>query len=127
MITTDALTLRYTATSAEQGKFTADDLTIEFKLNGQTVTWHPGMADAENLQGTTRTLDGALGSKTKEPIEPGLLSRSGWSVVDDSKRPLFDSDDFSFAQGEKEPVAVGDRAAGWRSAGSLFLRVRPRV
>ncbi len=60
-------------------------------------------SDPENLQGTTRTLDGALGSKTKEPIEPGLISRSGWSLIDDSTRPLFDSADFRFLEGEKSP------------------------
>ncbi len=115
VIATDALTLRYTGASRDKGKFTAQDLTIEFKLNGQTVTWHPGMVDSANLQGTTRTLDGALGSKTKEPIEPGLLSRSGWSVVDDSRRPLFDSDDFSFPQGEKSPWPwLMERPAGDR-------------
>ena len=35
------------------------------------------------------------------PLEPGLISRDGWTVVDDSTRPLFDSDDFSFARGEE--------------------------
>jgi alpha-glucosidase len=61
------------------------------------------MPDTANLQGTTRTLDGALGDKTKEPIGEGLISRDGWTVVDDSSRPLFDSDNFTFAQGEKSP------------------------
>jgi hypothetical protein len=27
-----------------------------------------------------------VGDKTKEPIEPGLLSRNGWTLVDDSTR-----------------------------------------
>ncbi len=62
------------------GKFTADDLTITFTLEGKTVTWHPGLADTGNLGGTTRTLDGALGSKTHEPIGPGLVSRDGWTA-----------------------------------------------
>jgi len=82
------------------GKFTETSLSVSLMLNGNAVVWHPGMVDAGNLQGTTRTLDGAKGDKTKEPIEPGLLSRDGWAVVDDSTRPLFDSDDFSFKGGE---------------------------
>ena len=115
VLATDALTLHYVATKADGGKFSADNLRVEFKLNGQAVTWHSGMEDSGNLLGTTRTLDGALGSKTKEPIEPGLLSRSGWTVVDDSQRPLFDSTDFSFAQGEKSPWPwVMERPAGDR-------------
>ena len=99
IIQTEALTLTYKG----HGKFTAENLTVAFTLNGKKVTWHPGMPDTGNLMGTTRTLDGARGDKTKEPIEPGLLSRDGWTVVDDSKRPLFDSDDFSFVNGENSP------------------------
>ena len=46
------------------------------------------MRDTANLLGTTRTLDGAKGAV---PLEPGLVSRDGWVVVDDTKRPLFDN------------------------------------
>ncbi len=103
---TDALTLDYevvggAATPGE--RFRADNLHITFKVDGKPVIWHYGDKDPENLQGTTRTLDGALGSKTVEPIGEGLISRSGWALVDDSTRPLFDSADFSFKEGEKSP------------------------
>jgi alpha-glucosidase (family GH31 glycosyl hydrolase) len=101
-IQTDALRLNYAP--AGDGHFTADGLSITVKdVDGKQVIWHPGDTDPENLQGTTRTLDGALGSKTKEPIGPGLISRSGWALVDDSTRPLFDSSDFRFLEGEKSP------------------------
>jgi alpha-glucosidase len=86
-IKTDALQLRYTPQAGSDGKFSADNLEISFTLNGKQVVWHPGTPDTGNLMGTTRTLDGALGNKTKEPIEPGLLSRDGWTLVDDSTRP----------------------------------------
>jgi alpha-glucosidase len=106
-IKTDALSLHYTTVDdepAEKGKFSADNLIVLAQIgNGNQVTWRPGQADTGNLQGTTRTLDRALGSKTQEPIEPGLISHEGWVVVDDSTRPLFDSADFSFRQGEKSP------------------------
>src|SRR5208283_4409246 len=98
-IDTGKLLLRYDG-SKDDGKFTADDLSIALTVDGKPVTWHPGMPDTGNLMGATRTLDGALGDKTKEPIEPGLLSRDGWTLVDDSTRPLFDSADFSFVNGE---------------------------
>ncbi|MGB6686911.1 MAG: TIM-barrel domain-containing protein [Terracidiphilus sp.] len=98
---TAALSLTYSP--AGDGKFTADNLSITLTVEGKKVVWHPGTTDAENLQGTTRTLDGALGAKTREPIEQGLVSRCGWAVVDDSTRPLFDSADFRFIEGEKSP------------------------
>jgi alpha-glucosidase (family GH31 glycosyl hydrolase) len=100
-IKTEDLTLTYTP--AGDGQFTADDLKIDVHFDGRQVEWHPGLVDDQNLQGTTRTLDGALGSKTQEPIGQGLVSRSGWVVVDDSTRPLFDSADFRFLEGEKSP------------------------
>jgi alpha-glucosidase len=112
-IKTDALTLTYKP--AADDRFTPEDLTIELTVDGKPVVWHPGLADPENLQGTTRTLDGALGGKTEEPIEQGLISRSGWALVDDSTRPLFDSADFRFQQGEKSPWPwVVERTAGER-------------
>jgi alpha-glucosidase (family GH31 glycosyl hydrolase) len=95
---TSALMVRYTPSG--DGHFTADNLSITFTLDSKQVTWRPGDVDPENLEGTTRTLDGALGDKTKEPIGQGLVSRSGWALVDDSSRPLFDSDNFSFTEGE---------------------------
>ncbi|HEX3662131.1 MAG TPA: TIM-barrel domain-containing protein [Acidobacteriaceae bacterium] len=100
---TSALRLTYNDGGSGHGRFSADNLTITFTLDGKTVTWHPGLTDPENLQGTTRTLDGALGSHTREPIGQGLVSRSGWALVDDSNRPLFDSDNFTFSQGENSP------------------------
>ena len=81
VIKTSDLTLTY----RPDGKFTSDNLKVEFLLGGKKVLWTPGMEDDQNLMGTTRTLDGCNGSKLgKEPMEKGILSRSGWSVVDDS-------------------------------------------
>ena len=118
-IGTEALTLNYSLSKA--GLFTADNLSITLKVGGKQVVWHPGMTDPENLQGTTRTLDGALGGKTQEPIGQGLVSRSGWALVDDSTRPLFDSADFSFKQGENSPWPwVMERPAGERQDWYFF-------
>lgn len=100
-IKTDALTLTYVLTG--DGHFTPGNLAVALTVDNKPVVWKPGDIDAENLQGTTRTLDGAIGSKTKEPIGNGFISRSGWAVEDDSTRPLFDSADFRFLDGEKSP------------------------
>ena len=115
-IKTEALSLIYTTSSNRvNGEFSSDNLKIDFMLNGKQVSWHPGMQDEGNLQGTTRTLDGARGDKTKEPIDLGLISRDGWTIVDDSKRPLFNSADFSFTRGEDSPWPwVVQRPAGDR-------------
>jgi alpha-glucosidase len=104
-IKTDSLQLNYVIDGRPdaKGMFSADNLWITLTVDDKPVKWHPGLEDPENLQGTTRTLDGALGGKTKEPIGQGLISRSGWALVDDSTRPLFDSSDFRFLEGEKSP------------------------
>jgi alpha-glucosidase (family GH31 glycosyl hydrolase) len=100
LIRTSALTLTY-APGKLDGKFTAENLCISFNLGGKKIVWKPGMLDTGNLLGTTRTLDRVRGSDVQ--LEPGLVSRDGWTIVDDSARPLFDSDDFSFTRGEESP------------------------
>ncbi|HUY93792.1 MAG TPA: TIM-barrel domain-containing protein, partial [Terracidiphilus sp.] len=119
-IKTNALTLVYTPGSGD-GRFTPEDLTINRASGDNLTVWRPGMENPENLMGTTRTLDGAMGSETREPIEPGLVSRSGWSLVDDSNRPLFDSADFSFREGERSPWPwVMERPSGDRQDWYFF-------
>jgi alpha-glucosidase (family GH31 glycosyl hydrolase) len=83
-IVTDHLHLRYQPT--DEG-FTPATLSV--KLLESDVTWHFGDRDRQNLRGTARTLDGADGPI---PLEPGLMSRSGWAVVDDSKSLVFNGD-----------------------------------
>ena len=87
-ITTPALTLTY----LKNGKVSDKNLKAVFTLNGKEVVWTPGMENPQNLLGTTRTLDGADGSKLKEPMEQGILSRAGWSLIDDSQRHVLTPD-----------------------------------
>ena len=91
-ITTSNVTLTY----VKGAKFSADNLKAEILVAGNKVVWHYGDEDTQNLMGTTRTLDGYYGlnhpknRKNKlSPMETGLLSRGGWTVVDDSQRHLF--------------------------------------
>jgi len=100
VIKTSVLTLVY-APGNSDGKFAADNLSITLSLDGREVVWKPGTEDIGNLLGTARTVDRVRGSDVK--LEPGLISRDGWTLVDDSQRQLFDSADFSFAQGERSP------------------------
>jgi alpha-glucosidase (family GH31 glycosyl hydrolase) len=138
-IKTSALDLKYTP--AGPGKFDAQNLSVSLTLPSGSITWHPGDRDDANLMGTTRTLDGALGGKTSEPIGPGLISRDGWVLVDDSTRPLFDSTDFSFQQGENSTWPwvmerpLGDRqdwyflgyGHNYKAALGDFVRVAGRI
>jgi alpha-glucosidase len=118
---TKALTLVYAPGGSPDGRFTPENLTINLSSGDNLTVWRPGTQDPENLMGTTRTLDGATGDKTREPIEQGLVSRSGWALVDDSARPLFDSADFSFKEGERSPWPwVMRRPAGERQDWYFF-------
>lgn len=85
IINTSSLTLRYKKGS---GEFNKENLQVSLMLDGKRVVWHPGDKDTTNLLGTIRTLDGANGPRK---LNPGLLSRGGWTLVDDSHRPLFNN------------------------------------
>ncbi|NQV15578.1 glycosyl hydrolase family 31, partial [bacterium] len=54
-ITTTEFTLKYKVNS---GKFDADNLRINFKLEKEKQEWKPGQENKGNLLGTRRTLDG---------------------------------------------------------------------
>ena len=71
----------------------AGNMSITFPMNssdaGQAVSfgrWSPGDQDANNLGGPLRTLDNMAGP---QPLPNGLLSRSGWALIDDSGKPLL--------------------------------------
>lgn len=102
LISTQKMCLSYKKGS---GSFTADNLTIQGDASlSNAFTWHPGDTQQNNLGGTYRTLDGYDGSKyyswehhkpgqgQELPLEDGLLSRDGWTLLDDSEGLLFDGD-----------------------------------
>lgn len=84
-IKTSALTLKYKIGGVIDGRHpSAEVLSISMMLNGRRVLWYPGKDDALNLKGTTRTLDGQIGDNKRQELENGLLSRAGWSIIDES-------------------------------------------
>lgn len=83
VIETASLRLHY----VPEQPFSAETLWIDLKEMG--TTWHYGDSDPYNLGGTARTLDGVDGPT---PISLGLVSRSGWSLVDDSASLVFNDD-----------------------------------
>eukprot|EP01130_Rhizamoeba_saxonica_P000608 TRINITY_DN1056_c0_g1_i3.p1 TRINITY_DN1056_c0_g1~~TRINITY_DN1056_c0_g1_i3.p1 ORF type:complete len:918 (+),score=174.74 TRINITY_DN1056_c0_g1_i3:238-2991(+) len=104
-ISTQYLQLKYKLSS---GAFTAQNLEIKLlhKVNGQQVTWTPGMQNDGNLLGTIRSLDEIGGPITlnctlnsnvivhDESLHCawGLISKFGWVVVDDTKNTIWEND-----------------------------------
>lgn len=93
IIRTDELELRYKTGS---GKFNADNVTITSLAKDQFFSWSPGKTQKGNLKGTSRTLDNYDGDyhiwdKKKMELEDGLLATDGWTMIDDSKKLLFDN------------------------------------
>ncbi len=115
-ITTPALTLTYT----KGGRFSDKNLKAVFRLNGREVVWTPGTEDPQNLMGTTRTLDRCDGKKLgREPMEQGLLSRSGWPSWT-TAAPRADAR-------RLRVEGVGRSAPRRRPAGPVSLRLRTRL
>ena len=104
--------------------------------------WSPGVFDTKNLGGTLRTLD-VLDGDVCSPLDPsilsqqekvpaGLLSRSGWSVHDDSLSIVIDN---TVADGWATPrstgvsdfylFAFGDDFKGWIKAASKIFGHQP--
>ena len=88
-ITTEKLELRYKIGEHPVNDDRCDpNLQITMQMNGEDIVWYPGKKDPYNLKGTTRTLDTAEGD-VRSWLEDGLLSRSGWAVIDE-KEPRKD-------------------------------------
>lgn len=107
VVHTREVTLRYRLNS---GPFKADNLHVRWaNPNGAPHTWHPGQVDTQNLGGLTYSLDHVSASNLTQddtqspvndiipgidipllPAKPGLLSRSGYALIDDSQTPLWD-------------------------------------
>jgi alpha-glucosidase (family GH31 glycosyl hydrolase) len=77
-IITDHFHLTY-----DKNKFSYQGLTVKVGDDA----WHYDGKSYGDLGGTARTLDGAYG---RIKLEPGVLSRKAYAVLDDSKSMLFD-------------------------------------
>ncbi len=126
VIDTGKLELRYRPGGT--GEFSAQNLSIDLSVAGKPVTWRPGMEDTGNLRGTTRTLDGVKGATS---LEPGLVSRDGWVVVDDSARPLLNDSDWPWALERPKREAVDwyffGHGRDYRAALGDFVKVAGRI
>jgi alpha-glucosidase (family GH31 glycosyl hydrolase) len=106
IIKTAQMELKYKEGS---GKFNAENLQITYnKDSAHPIVWKPGMKNNENLKGTFRTLDGMngdthIGDTIPTPFENGLISRSGWNVLDDSNNFLFDNSKWAWVKARNNP------------------------
>jgi len=104
-IETDKLRLKYRkGTNPLTVPASPDNLTITLSHNGQPVVWYPGKPDPLNLKGTCRTLDGSNGDNKRSELEDGLISRSGWAVIDDSWAAVRPDGSRSFALSPDQEV-----------------------
>ena len=100
-ITTSNFSLSYVKGS---GQFTSKNLLITSAKGNKKLPfrWTPGTKDNANLKGTYRTLDGYDGDvkdgKEKMPIEDGLLSKNGWTFIDDSEGYVFDNSEWPWVE-----------------------------
>ncbi|HEX3009212.1 MAG TPA: TIM-barrel domain-containing protein [Bacteroidales bacterium] len=113
-ITTNKLELKYKVDSDPMLNDPCDpNLQITLDVNGVSETWYPSKVDPYNLKGTARTLDNAEGDVRKW-LEDGLISRSGWAVIDEQKARndgsyslMFDgSDTIDWVAQRKDPASM---------------------
>ncbi len=109
-IETAKMKVRY---KKDSGKFTAENLIITHAKGVKPFTWKPGTKQQDNLGGTLRTLDGMDGDMQmsdvaeakageKRKLDDGLLSRDGWTFLDDSQNFLFDNSSWPWAEPRKD-------------------------
>jgi len=81
--------------------FQEENLRIIYRLKDQSAVWFPGMVNNGSLHGTIRTLDGingatelncSLQSRSDLFCTEGVVSQSGYAIVNDSGRPLMGVD-----------------------------------
>ena len=85
---TEKLSLHYLLNS---GKFTKENLRICWTEKWDEHCWQPGDIDKGNLGGVFRSLDG-VGKNKLPQLASGILSRSGYFLLDDSHTPIWDED-----------------------------------
>ncbi len=104
-ITTDRVALKYRkGTDPRTDPASPDNLTVTMTHNGMPVVWYPGKNDPLNLKGTCRTLDGSNADNKRAEMEDGIISRSGWAVIDDSWSAMRADGSRSFILEENQEV-----------------------
>lgn len=97
-ITTSEIVLKY---KEHSGKFTGSNLKIIPEVESNVI-WHPGVKQRFNLKGTAKGLDHYDGDERdgvgKLILEDGILSKDGWTLLDDSSKLQFDNSDWPWVE-----------------------------
>lgn len=122
------------------GRFTKDNLSVSFELNGKKVTWRPGDSDEGNLLGTLRTLDGCKGfsqvcyPKKGDKYDKGVISKDGWAIIDESDRHLFQENDSDWGawvaarpEGERQDLYMFAYGHDYKSALKDYTKIAGRI
>ena len=104
--------------------FDGANLTVTFDVAGTPTVWRPGAADAQNLGGSFHALDcydvpaNCIASYDSSML-PGVISRSGWAIVDDSSAARLTAPDPSSPS--PTPFWYLNASAHTRPAADLYL------
>lgn len=111
--------------SYDKQRFSPNGLTVQVKgkLSAYHSLWRYSEA-GENLGGTARTLDEANGAI---PLEPGLMSRNGYSVLDDSASLLLDGGWFSPRTADTVDLYLFGYGRSYRACLQDFYRLSGRT
>lgn len=107
IIETENLKLKYLRDGKELSE---DNLKISVKANNEE--WFYNKEDENNLKGTYRTLDEADGAVE---LDKGLLSKSGWTLIEDTESLVFNDTGWLEARNKAESyqdlyfLAYGDQ------------------
>lgn len=110
-ILTGAMAITY-----RKGKepFSACNLSITSipqERGSRSFVWKPGIKDTANLKGTYYSLDmynGNMKDGKLMPMEDGLLSKSGWTFIDDSRSYLFDHSEWPWLKERPDTTKAQD-------------------
>ncbi|MBC7185895.1 MAG: DUF5110 domain-containing protein [Calditrichaeota bacterium] len=112
----ERLRIRYRKNS---GPFGPENLLVCYRHGDQWRTWRPGEQDPHNLGGTLHSLDG-VSESSLPPLPAGILSRSGYYLLQDEHHALLTADGWHTPR--KEPTAQYWYFFGYGDDYALALR-----
>ncbi|MDZ7385590.1 MAG: DUF5110 domain-containing protein [candidate division KSB1 bacterium] len=117
----ERLRIRY---REDSGPFAPHNLEITYRHGSQWRSWRPGQSDPHNLGGTLHSLDG-VSESSLPPLPDGILSRSGFYVLQDERHALLTPEGWHAPR--KEPDAQDWYFFGYGTDYGLALQEYARL